>query len=159
GDAGIHIRRSYDDATGRLAETSTSTGGNPSDPSTWTNRLDVTYSYDPAGNTTAKSYTEADTSTSNECFQYDGLRQLTQAWTTTASACQATPTQAIEGGSDPYWQTFGYDTIGDRTSQVVHAASGDTTYTYNYPTTGTQPHAVASINATGAVTGSSSYAY
>jgi RHS repeat-associated protein len=148
----VSLARQYDDATGRLVHIATAT---PSDGT----KLAVNYSYDPAGNVTSKAYTEADASTSNECFQYDGLRELTQAWTTTASTCQSTPTQANVGGPDAYWQSFTYDTIGDRASQVVHAGSGDTTYTYNYPTNHVQPHAVSSINATGATTGSSTYAY
>jgi RHS repeat-associated protein len=157
-DQGIHLGRAFDPATGRLSQTVAGTGGTSGNWSTWSDQLAVGYTYDPAGNVTSRSYTEADASTSNECFQYDGLRELTQAWTTTA-ACQSTPTQSIVGGPDPYWQTYTYDTVGDRTSQVVHAAPGDATYTYAYPTTHTQPHTLTSVTATGAVTGTSSYAY
>ncbi len=158
GDNGTHLVHAYDEATGRLDYTIAGTGGTAGTWSSWSDQLVVNYAYDDAGSTIAKSYTEADSSTSTECFQHDGLGQLSQAWTTTASICQATPTQAVVGGADPYWQSYTYDTIGDRASQVVHNAAGDTTYTYNYPTTHTQPHFATGVVATGASTGTSTYA-
>jgi RHS repeat-associated protein len=158
-DSGVHLAAGYDPATGRLTQTVAGTGGTANQPGTWTNLLTVGYQYDPAGNVTGKTNTESDASTNRECFNYDGLRQLTQAWTTTAAACQATPSQGVVGGPDPYWQTYTYNPIGNRTSQVNHAATGDTTNTYTYPTGHTQPHTLTSIAITGPSTGTSSYGY
>jgi len=159
-DQGVHLATSYDSATGRLVSTRVGTGGSSSVWSTWTNLIQTAYAWDPAGNLTNKTNIEADGSTNRECFAYDGLRQLTQAWTTTATACQATPTQAVVGGPDAYWQTYTYDNAtGNRKKLVNHTATGDTTSTYTYPAANAQPHTLSSVTLSGASTGTSSYGY
>ena len=53
------------------------------------------------------------------------------------------------GGPDPYWTSYTYDPIGNRTSQTRHglAGAGDTTTTYTYPTPATaQPHTLTSCH-------------
>jgi RHS repeat-associated protein len=138
----------------------------------------VTSSKDARGQTTTTAYTPASggpvrqttttnplghgTTISNQCFNYDPLRQLTEAWTTTDPTCQTTPTQPIVGGPDPYWTSYRYNTIGNRTQETQHAPGGDTTRDYTYPTSGpgvVRPHAVTSITATGAAPGTDSYSY
>jgi RHS repeat-associated protein len=159
-DHGVHETASYDDATGRLIGSLVGTGGSSGVWSTWTDLLNTAYTWDPAGNLTNKTFTEADSTINRECFTYDGLRQLTQAWTTAAGACQATPTQAVVGGPDPYWQSYTYDTAtGNRKNLVNHAATGDTTSTYTYPAANAQPHTLSSVTLSGASTGTSGYGY
>lgn len=129
----------YDLPTGRLTNTKVEVGNNPVPAS------DAKYAYDPAGN--VKSV--ADTG-DTQCFGYDQQRRLTQAWTPSSGSCAAAPSVAGLGGPAPYWQSFGYDVAGNRTSLVSHAAAGDTTTTYTYPAPATaQPHTVRSATVSG----------
>ncbi|UNK70357.1 RHS repeat-associated core domain-containing protein [Microbacterium sp. H1-D42] len=120
------------------------------------------YTRDLAGNVTSSSNTAAYPSakTQKACFTYDGLRQLTRAWTPNAStACTATPTAATMGGVAPYWHAYTYDTeTGNRTSMTSTTTTGtSTTSTYAYPAAGdVRPHAVSMV--TGGA-GAGSYGY
>jgi RHS repeat-associated protein len=140
------------------------TTGDPTNNTAWTTLFDRGWDHDPAGNVTDKWIREPDHTLYNECYRYDGLRQLTNAWTVLGDnvndVCAANPAQANINGTDPYWHTYTYDTIGNRKTQVVHASSGNTTYTYAYPVAGQpRPHTVNSVTASGAITGTSSYSY
>lgn len=112
---------------------------------------DVTYGYNADGSVTSIADTTAgDTSTDRQCFAYDGLRELIQAWSTADSACPATAGADL-GGPAPYWQTFSYDAVGNRTGQTQHGigGAGDTTITETYPAARTtQPHSVQTIATT-----------
>jgi RHS repeat-associated protein len=96
-------------------------------------------------------------STDTQCFQYDYAARLSQAWTAT-DACAATPSASaagtVGGPVAPYWQSWTYDSAGDRATQTDHATSGvaanDTTSTYHYPAAGsTQAHTLTSTSAAG----------
>ncbi|MEV6241922.1 polymorphic toxin-type HINT domain-containing protein [Lentzea sp. NPDC051838] len=121
------------------------------------------YNYDAVGN--VKSVIEAPTSFKTDadgnvvtlpnndpssvdyqCFQYDHVRQLTEAWAGT-SKCAAAPSQAVVGGPAGYWQSFRYDKAGNRTKEIDHAAAGDTTSDYVYPQSG--GHLLRSVTSTG----------
>jgi len=103
----------------------------------------------------------------DQCFNYDSLSRLTQAWTST-NACATNPAAAGNGtvnGPEPYWQSWTFDPEGDILTATNHAPAGntggDTTTTYHYGVTG-HAHAVSSTSATNTVTGSlptTSYAY
>lgn len=106
-------------------------------------QADVNYSYDDAGN--AMSVTDSTVlGVDRQCFRYDHLRRLTQAWTPSAE-CSADPSTAALTGPAPYWQSFEYDAVGNRKTEVQHAAGGDTTRTYNY----TRAHELESVTTTG----------
>ncbi|MFJ7217503.1 RHS repeat-associated core domain-containing protein [Amycolatopsis sp. NPDC098790] len=110
-------------------------------------QADVNHTYDPIGNLTsvADRFT-ADT----QCFRYDNLRRLTEAWTPTGD-CAAQPSSGALGGPAPYWQSFTYDTAGNRRTATQHATTGDTTDTFTYPApTQARPHAVSSVATTAA---------
>ncbi len=155
----VRVTTTIDEATRRLTTNQTHTE-NQTTPGTWVERLTETYDYDPAGNIKSINETGAGTTISNQCLSYDPLRQLLEAWTTTATACQSAPSQAVVGGPDPYWASYRYDTVGNRTLQVSHAATGDTTRSYSYPAPGApQPHTLQSVTASGAATGTNSYTY
>lgn len=49
-------------------------------------------------------------------------------------------------GPYPYWQEFGYDTAGNRTTETQHGLGGNTDQprTYTYPAPG-QPHAAQTV--------------
>ncbi|MET7426676.1 FG-GAP-like repeat-containing protein [Dactylosporangium sp. NPDC005555] len=154
-----------DDTTGRLTSAKTETE-NAANPNTWIERLTEGYGYDQAGNVKNITETLAGSVVSNQCFNYDALRELTEAWTTTAAACQTTPTTPIVGGPDAYWTSYQYATgtntynSGNRTQEIRHAIGGgtDTTRTYTYPTSG-KKHTLTSVAATGGTTGTDSYTY
>ncbi|WP_173094573.1 RHS repeat-associated core domain-containing protein [Actinomadura verrucosospora] len=92
------------------------------------------YHYTDAGTITSITDTSHD-GVDNQCFTYDHLQRLTQAWTQGSSdACASDPTAAVIGGPAPYWQTFTYDTAGNRKTETLHGVGGttDTTRTYTY---------------------------
>jgi RHS repeat-associated protein len=124
---------------------------------------DVHYGYDDAGNVlsvankTAQYGAGAD---DNQCFRYDYLRRLVDAWTPATAPCATAPSTGGLGGPAPYWSSYGYDVVGDRTTETTHAAAGNTTYTYAYPATGQpQSHTARTVTATGLSTATRTYGY
>lgn len=140
----------------------------------------VTYTYNDAGQKTSSTDIQTGgttpAGTDTQCYQYDYLGRLTQAWTDTKGittapapkilydgACTTTaPSTSTLGGTSPYWQSYTYDTTGNRTSITDHSplgAAGDNTTTslYNATTTvgadgtaQTMPHGLASTTSTNA---------
>ncbi|MER5703810.1 RHS repeat-associated core domain-containing protein [Micromonospora sp. NPDC002296] len=87
-----------------------------------------------------------------QCYTYDYLGRLTEAWTPSAGDCAAAPSATALGGPAPYWNSWTFDLVGNRKTQVAHAASGNTTTNYNYPAAAAaQPHAL-STTTTGSLT-------
>ncbi|MFD3556710.1 ricin-type beta-trefoil lectin domain protein [Streptomyces goshikiensis] len=124
------------------------------------------FRYDNAGNITltADKYPSSDAAnatvtTDRQCFIYDGLGQLTEAWTSPHTECKA-PGQTtrqpvykdatgavvatnVTDANEGYWHSYAYDVIGNRTKLVEHDATptltagqvdtaGDTTKSYSY---------------------------
>ncbi|ADJ45580.1 RHS repeat-containing protein [Amycolatopsis mediterranei S699] len=96
---------------------------------------DVNYTYDPAGNITSVVDAPQGKPADVQCFGYDYLRRLTEAWTP-SGGCGAAKSASGLGGPAPYWQSFTYDKVGNRLSAVQHTTSGDTTRTSTYPAAG-----------------------
>ncbi|WP_417556218.1 RHS repeat-associated core domain-containing protein [Microbacterium sp.] len=123
---------------------------------------DRTFTWDDAGNVLSASAhaTHPDEQTQLACYTYDGLRQLTRAWTPDASAgCASAPSTAGLAGPAPFWLEYAYDNpTGNRTSVVAKTPSGgSTSSTFAYPAAGTaRPHAVDTV--TGGA-GAGSYGY
>jgi len=92
--------------------------------SPWTNRQNLSYTYDNAGNIT--TLTDGVNSNQKQCFQYDWLGRLTAAFTGNSDCTAYSAT-----GAGPYNHTYAYNAIGNITSYNGNA------YTY-----GSQPHAV-----------------
>jgi RHS repeat-associated protein len=130
------------------------------------------YRYDKAGNLTVQSDARQGSAATAEtqCFGYDGLDQLTAAWTANDD-CATAPSSSNSGmvadglgATSAYWTTWQFDGLGDRQSQVQHAFSGgpaaDTTTAYGYGnSSGGQPHTLTSTSTTGGTAGSTSYGY
>ncbi|MDG4769665.1 polymorphic toxin-type HINT domain-containing protein [Solwaraspora sp. WMMD792] len=157
GTGGTRIRVSspVETATRRLAASQVDTE-HPTTPDTWDDAATTSYTYDPAGNVTSMAGTTAGVADQAECFTYDHLRRLTQAWTETTPTC-TTPQRT---GADPYRQAFTYDTTGNRLTATTWTATGSTTATSTYPTPGSpQPHAVTAVDHTGDTTRTDTYAY
>ncbi len=108
--------------------------------------IDLNYTYDPAGNVTSVSDAPTTTAVAShkerQCFTYDGMRRLTDGWSTTAAACQAagSVSQAVVGGPSPFWQQFAYDAVGNRTQKVVRTAAGATTTVNSFGPATAGPH-------------------
>ncbi|MBM7466105.1 RHS repeat-associated protein [Microbacterium esteraromaticum] len=123
---------------------------------------DRAYSRDDAGNVTSSTTvaTHPTAQTQKVCYTYDGLRQLTRAWTpNTTTACSATPSASAMGGPAPYWLEYAYDNAtGNRKSVTSKTAAGtSTTSTFTYPDAGSaRPHGVSAVSG-GA--GAGSYGY
>ncbi|MFF7357369.1 RHS repeat domain-containing protein [Streptomyces filipinensis] len=149
----------YDATTGRTTQTS-------SMAQTADTALDVVnYRYNRAGEITATDDLQDNTTHDTQCFTYDSRQRLTAAWTDTAGitdsgsapvgAVGGCTTRSVQtdtapvrtknlGGPAPYWQTYTYDLLGDRTGMVDHDPTGnalaDTTQATTYPgTDGTTP--------------------
>jgi YD repeat-containing protein len=137
------------------------------------------YNYDPYGNITSQNSARlgSATVTETQCYQYDGLDQLTQAWTASDN-CAATPAAAahamVTSGINPasaYWTSWSYDTttqgnaasdvLGEIIQQVQHSltsAQGITTAnTFGGANGG--PHALTLAATTGGATSNSSFGY
>ncbi|MFF4225359.1 polymorphic toxin-type HINT domain-containing protein [Streptomyces abikoensis] len=130
---------------------------------------DIAYSYDPASNVTRIARTPGATMPDGgqsdvQCFAYDALRRMTGAWTAT-DGCQAGPSKETVGGQQPYWQSYTYDAVGNRTKLVEHDTTGDSgkdvTRTYTYPGPGKdQPRSLTKVESKGpGGTSVSTYAY
>lgn len=112
----------------------------------------TSYEYDPAGNVTkiSDAPTVAGAVADHQCFTYDYLRRLDQAWTPANGDCSATPTVAGLGGPARYWHEWEHDKVGNRTQETIHTAAGDTVTDYTYPAPGQpQPHTLLGTTTTG----------
>ncbi|HEY2505822.1 MAG TPA: RHS repeat-associated core domain-containing protein [Streptosporangiaceae bacterium] len=130
---------SYDQETGALHTSEVQTGVSPVTVNA------TTYSYDAVGDVLQESDTPADGPAQVQCFQYDYLGRLSQAWSQGGAGCSSGPSQPAEAGAAaPYWESYGYNDENDLTSQVTTPPTGAaTTTSYSYPAAGsTQPHAV-----------------
>lgn len=101
--------------------------------------LDLRYTYDAVGNVTSikDKPTALGRVGDQQCFQYDALRQLTEAWTPATGNCGLAKSIPWLGGAAPYWQSFEYDSIGNRTTQTYRTPGGEgdglvTTSDYSY---------------------------
>ncbi|WP_148283070.1 MULTISPECIES: DddA-like double-stranded DNA deaminase toxin [Kitasatospora] len=149
------------DAFGRPVRTTTGDAGTQ----VVSTQLDKTdYTYNQAGDVTSVTDVQNGTATDAQCFTYDHLGRLTQAWTDTAGSTSTTsgtwtdtsgtvhnsgssqsvpalgacanangpastgsPAKLSVGGPSPYWQSYGYDSTGNRTTLVQHDTTGNTT--------------------------------
>jgi RHS repeat-associated protein len=149
-DKRIRLTTDIDQPTARLAVSYVDIEDQAT-PGTFNQAYTTTYGYDDAGNITAIAGTTATTADQVECFTYDQLRRLTEAWTETWTApatwdC-STPQRA---GADPYHRAWTFDDLGNRLTQTDYDPAGNTTWTSTITTSdGTSPHQTDSITATG----------
>ncbi|MFD3541453.1 ricin-type beta-trefoil lectin domain protein [Streptomyces sp. NPDC058662] len=164
---------SFDHNTGRLKESI-------SDRETSApNRISaVSYAYDVLGNPTSITDTQPGGKIDRQCFAYDAMGQLTEAWTGKTEACSGPSVNDVTAGpdGDGYWQSYRFDSIGNRTKLVDHdlvnpALDDETTYGYGVetsvggqPPVRTKPHALTRTDKTirtagGTTTSQSSYTY
>ncbi|SKC82765.1 polymorphic toxin-type HINT domain-containing protein [Krasilnikoviella flava] len=147
GDAGELITATYafDRTTDRLTEYRADRFLQPGIDRT------ETYTYDEAGNVLSLADVSR-TGTDVQCYDYDHLRRLTEAWTQRAASCAgdgaAAKTAGTLGGPAPYWQEWTYDKAGSRLTETQHGIAGSSTpgdikRSYQYGTA--QPHTVTGV--------------
>lgn len=151
------VLNEYETGTNRLTRTSLSREG--------VAQLDVnrTYTYDDAGNPTSIIDRPGGKPVDAQCFTYNGLRRLTVAWTPANANCSVAPSASALGGPAPYWTSYSYNAVANRTQEVQRTATTTTTNTYTYPASGAtsvRPHAVTGISSvTGTTTKTGTYTY
>ena len=150
----VYVTDSYDAQTRQLAEQKTQTGTAQSTID------DLHYGYDHIGNVTSEADTPAAGPADVQCFQYDYLGRLAQAWAQGGTGCAATPSASAEGGAAPYWNAYTYNTVGNLTGITSTAPTGAvTTTTDGYPAAGAaRPHAISTSQVT-TPSGSTSSSY
>ncbi|MBA3020348.1 RHS repeat-associated core domain-containing protein, partial [Propionicimonas sp.] len=120
---------------------------------------DITY--DPAGNITQVKSTLDGGAIDKQCFSYDYLGQLTEAWTPNTATCDtATRSTASLSGPAPYWTSWATDITGKTTSRTDRTSTATSTTNYTYNADGTdsiRPHFVTGTTTTGSTTGTASY--
>lgn len=149
----VYTKFDHDQATGRL--NGIRTVRDVAQPNLLMNSR---YEHDAIGNVVKAIGEAGGVATDTQCFAYDNLRRLTQAWTPSADECAAAPNAATLGGPAPYWHTWEFDRIGNRTKETVHQAVGDNITDYDYPDSGAtsvRPHALTSTS--GSRSGSYTY--
>ncbi|MFE2289178.1 RHS repeat-associated core domain-containing protein [Streptomyces sp. NPDC059443] len=159
----------YEEATGRLAATNLDRQTGPGDTQVTGSVDATTYTYKPSGDITSvatrRDEGAAGFTTDRQCFTYDYLDRMTEAWTDKNNACTTAPPKTSDvGGPAPYWQSYGFDVTGNRTKLVDHdpadATGGrDTVTTYTSPAPGAAlPHTVTGTSRSGPA-GAASTAY
>ncbi|MFD5549657.1 ricin-type beta-trefoil lectin domain protein [Streptomyces goshikiensis] len=160
----VWISNKYDPNNGRVTDTiSDRETANP-------NRISaLSYTYDTVGNPTSITDSQPGGRTDRQCFTYDPMGQLTEAWTGKTAACSGPTLTDVTPGpdGDGYWQSYQFDNIGNRTKIVKHdltspSLDDETTYTYGItnaangtqPPITTQPHALAKAAETARTPGS-----
>ncbi|MET9465142.1 toxin C-terminal domain-containing protein [Streptomyces sp. NPDC006544] len=137
----VYSTNFFDEQTRRLTRTVNDREKSPS-------RInDTSFDYDAVGNilkVTDKEGSEATPTTDVQCFAYDYLRRMNDAWTATDD-CAAQPgangpdSKPQVGGPSAYWSSYSFDAAGNRTKEVQHSPTGDLTkdvtraYTYGTP--------------------------
>ncbi|MFK0189513.1 RHS repeat domain-containing protein [Kitasatospora sp. NPDC090308] len=155
----VYVTNSYEWGTQRLASSRTDQYG------TATPARAATYTYDQVGNVTSVTDTSG-SGTDRQCFSYDHLARLTEAYTPGTGSCTA-PNGAQLGGPAPYWTSWTYNTNGTRATETRHDSTGNaarnatTTYTYPAPAAA-RPHALTGLSTATGTEGTpvqESYAY
>ncbi len=148
----------YDPNTGRISQSI-----NDRETANSHRISDVSYTYDVAGNLTSVTDSQPGDRTDRQCYAYDPMGRLTQAWTGKTAACSGPSLTDVTPGpdGDGFWQEYQFDAIGNRTKLINHDladATLDDTTTYSYgvtvagngtqPPTTIQPHALAKAEKT-----------
>lgn len=149
------VTYAYDEHTGRLKNRKVTRGSTSYD--------EQDYTHDLAGNITRQTSTRlgSPSTAETQCFDYDTLVRLTEAWTATDN-CAATPTPTNSsmvgdnlGAASAYWTTWTIDDLGNRSQQIQHTSGTDTTTNYTYNGNGAnQPHTLTATTSTNGGPGS-----
>jgi len=156
--------RSYEDGTRRLARqvvARVAPNWGATTTATPVPVRDASYSYTPAGDlwsVTDTGAVDGIASSRSECFRYDGLGRVTEAWAS-STACPApvggSPSVGAPAltstltGWGRYHARYTYDTLGNRTSVTQRDDAATRTRSWSYPAPGAgvvRPHAPTSTS-------------
>ncbi|MEV0006125.1 RHS repeat-associated core domain-containing protein [Micromonospora sp. NPDC050980] len=125
--------------------------------------FNFTYHQDPSGNVDKITDTPANGAAETQCYSYDYLSRLTDAWTPSSGDCGGARSAAALGGPAPYWHAYTYTAGTDNRRTETSYEGGQRTRTYSYlpqgQGTGSHPHAVEMVETTGTVTKTENYTY
>ncbi|MDG4787110.1 polymorphic toxin-type HINT domain-containing protein [Micromonospora sp. WMMD1102] len=154
-DKRVRVTTQHDTGHRRLTNIQVDTE-NQTSPGNWDDKYTTEYGYRDNGLIAAIAGKTNGTRDQVECFTYDHLQRLTEAWTEASWTC-ATPQRA---GADPYWRKWTFDKVGNRLTQTDKDPAGDTTWTYTTPAAGQpRPHTVTGVTATGPKAGTPTRAF
>ncbi|GAA3454675.1 RHS repeat-associated core domain-containing protein [Dactylosporangium matsuzakiense] len=139
----------YEPGTRRLEQIHTTRETGPSEVA------DVHLTWDASGNLlSAKDLVAGD----NQCFGYDFAQRLAEAWTPAGGDCDAARSQSALGGPAPYWNSYTFDTVGNRSTSTERTKTTSVSRSYTYPAARTsQPHTLQTMTTSGA--GTAAYTY
>ncbi|GLW35249.1 polymorphic toxin-type HINT domain-containing protein [Actinoplanes regularis] len=106
--------------------------------------INQTYQYDAMGNILSITDAPATGERDLQCFTYDYLRRMTDAYSTAGQDC----TNKTVGGVAPYHSSYTYDTSGGRLTEKIDGIGGAAgrERTYEYPdATSARPHALQKV--------------
>ncbi|MFG2840211.1 RHS repeat-associated core domain-containing protein [Streptomyces zaomyceticus] len=150
-----YVTNTFEEGTGRL------TRSNVTDQTHPYMLQDINYTFDQAGNVTSiadPTTLGGSSAAETQCFAYDGHRRLTEAWTPSSRNCGDARSASGLSGPAPYWTSYTYNQAGQRATETVHKAGGDTKTTYCYQ--GNQPHVLTGTStAANCTTPARSYSY
>ena len=134
----------YDPGTRQLTSLDETTRRNGTD---FTQEALREYTRNAAGIITRASTTADNQSADIQCFRYNALQALKDAWTPASGDC-STGASAARGGPAPYRAAFNVDPdTGNRTKATTWSGSTATSSTYSYPAAGApRPHAVTQVS-------------
>ena len=119
-------------------------------------QADVRYTYNDAGSITSMAADVNTDAPDIQCFRYDNLRRLTEAWTAAAGTwsepegprnggCTAEPT--VSAGPAPYWDSYKNGPGGNRLEETTRGLAATAKRTYDYPAADQpQPHTLRSAS-------------
>ncbi|MGV9691729.1 polymorphic toxin-type HINT domain-containing protein [Streptomyces sp. NPDC003444] len=127
----------YETGTDRLLRSTVDVYGSTTGPAKASN-----YSYDQIGNVRSIADTAGSGAPDLQCFAYDYQSRMTESWTPATTkaaagaagtvgsqvpvsgsgpaACAQAPGTTALGGPAPYWNSYTFDAVGNRTSETVH---------------------------------------
>jgi len=145
----------YEEGTGRLREFYFDKDSADSEAGANNGVAALSYQYDDAGNvlsiTDNPVHSSPDLDPETQCFQYDYLSRLTQAWAQSGTgACASTPSANAVGGPGAYWSSYEYDLTGNRVAETKWSPAGSVKSQYAYPQAGgDNPHKLTTVTPTG----------
>lgn len=143
----------YDTTLGRLKSTVTTAPVTRNGTTATETIENVVYGYDADSNVTSITDGLAGTATTaqRECFEYDPLNRLTEAFTTDVSCSDTGASFNASHGTDAYRATYAYDVLGNITQTETTVGGTTTTTPYVYTGSG-HAHAPKTV-------GGNTYAY
>ncbi|WBY20179.1 polymorphic toxin-type HINT domain-containing protein [Streptomyces goshikiensis] len=143
----------YETGTDRLMQSKVDVYGSTTGPAKQSN-----YSYDQIGNVKSIADVAGAGAPDLQCFAYDYQARMTESWTPSTTkaaaaasgtvgsqvpvsgsgpaACNTAPGSSALGGPAPYWNSYTFDSVGNRLTETVHDtglnATKDVKRTFTY---------------------------